>query len=540
MRIGQYLSRCRPHAAAALLALWFALEAAPHAGAQLLTPGELEVLQSEALLQYHSQKYDEGQATIRKIYSNTEPGSDQQVAALELLALIHRQKKEDPQAAGVYRKLLATAPLSKRPAYHFELGMIRLQQKNRGEARQNFSAAVDGNFNPGTSRFFLGLLDFEDANPRRALHDFSTASAWPDAEAIMTAVRYYLANSYLQLGRTEAAVRNYKEALRSAGAGADAGAPDPIAESATKGAAKALGDLDKSQPFSSVSLLAQWDSNVQSYPIDVTNSLGVSNQRSLKAVLSGSVAYSTSPTRDWQFTPLYSFYGNYNFNSATRDFDFLSHTLGAYVFRKPYLRFAKGFKAQSTFSMKNTPDADRPGGTRYTKYSLTHDIGPVVKYELTPRSFLTGELYWRPKKYYADTDTGTSQRSGQGLLAKATVDFISAYALWNPTGYFSFEWDATNGQDYDMTAFGMGLSNTMQLTKKVALREYLDTTFTGYNNTAPTRNDRYYSARVALTNTVNASWSWLVDASYTLNDSSVPTSFEYKRVTGSLGATYGF
>lgn len=510
------------------------------AQAQLyITPGEIEVLQAEATLQYHSGNLDEALNILKKIIESSRPGSSASVAALEMEALAFRQTKNDALAAGIYKKLIQTAPNEKKAPYYFELGTIRFQQKNLVEAKECFTKSAEAEFNAGTSRFFLGLIESEQQNHRRALYRFSYAVSAPDSSPLLPATRLYLANSYLQLGKTESAIRNLIESVKLADYAAKNKKKSAISEGAGKGAEKTLKSLDSSKLFASISLLQQLDTNVQSFPTSVKSSVPATNRQSFKSVLSASVAYSTSPVKTWQFTPLYAFYTNYNYNGNTRDFDFLSHTAGVYIFHKPYLRLSKGFKAQSVFSMKNTAPNTKTG-TLYSKFSLTHEVGPMIKYELTPRVFYNAELSWKPKTFYTDPPQGENRRSGQGVYMKHAIDFISIYDLWNPQAYFTFEWDLPVGANFKSTSFGAGVSNKMQVTKKLSITEFFDSTFSNFYNNKPNRSDKFFNARVLFANTMNAHWSWLFDVSYMTNKSSIPTSYEYDRWTSSLGATYSF
>ena len=499
----------------------------------LLESSDVEVLQAEATLQYHTGDYNGAVATLKRIINGTQFRTKHQLAALELLALSFKQLKDEVAAAGVYRRLLATGDQKELPSYHFELGTIRIKAKNYNydETKTHFESSLEGYFNPGTSHFFLGLLAMKDENLQLAFYHFASAQHEKDSEQLMPAIRYYMSMTLLQLGKTETAIRHLKEIevldekMKS----------NPIAVNSTKGAQAILKKLNSAEFFGSIGLISQLDTNVQSNPISVTNTSGATNQRSFKEVLNVSLTYSTSPFNRWQFTPTYNLYGNYNFNNNTRDFNFASHTLGIYTFYKPYERFAKGFKAQTTYSMKNT---GKNGATLYTKYSIAEEIGPIVKYALSSRSFLTGELYWTPHHFYSDPKAGINRRSGQGLLARTSVDFISASRFWSPTGALSFVFDDTNGTAYDMTSFGIGLSNNMRLTKKLGFMQSFDSNFSDYYASNPRRNDKYLSGTLAFNYALIAKIRMNVDGTYIYNLSTIPNSYKYTRFLASLGFTY--
>src|SRR5262245_28799887 len=76
---------------------------------------ELEVLQSQATLQYHSKQHAQCIQTLSRLLS----ADPKNVAALELLALAQRESSGEAAAATTYEKLLLDGPTEKRPAYHF-------------------------------------------------------------------------------------------------------------------------------------------------------------------------------------------------------------------------------------------------------------------------------------------------------------------------------------------------------------------------------------------------------------------------------------
>ncbi len=496
-----------------------------------MTAGEAEVAQAEASANYHNQKYDAALFQLRNIVNATEPGTKANVEALEMMALIFRQQKDDAQAAGIYKKLLASAPENVKAPYHFELGTLRFQKKNLEEAQEHFEYSNKAGFNKGTSQFFLGLIEFSKQRYRKSLKLFNESFEQPDSEVLRAALRFYLGNVYLQFGKTESAIMNFKIAAANTD-------DNPISANSAKGAKQALSQLDKSRFYGSGSLLTQYDSNVQSNPIDVASALGASYQASFKNIISANVGYTTPSTREFQISPNYSFYGNYNYNKRTRDYNFMSNTLSVFAFHQPYKRFSKGLKLQTNLSFKNTPYSDRPSSTLYTKYSLTEEIGPVFKYELSPRTFLNNSLLWKPMYYFSDPSSGPNRRSGHGIAFNLSLDHISQWNYWNPETYVSGEYDIIEGDNFDCIQFGGGIGNSIQIDQRMTFKQFLDIAYYNYYNSTPSREDQNYTLRAVINTVMNAKWSWTADASYIMNKSSMPASYKYNRYTTSLGITY--
>lgn len=518
----------------AVIFLFFSIPGEALAQTLLVTPAQLEVEAAQSILLYHRGKYLEAVSALKKIIQATKPGSSTQVKSLEMLALCYRQMEKDPQyealAAGTYRKLIeATKPEASAP-YRFELATIRFKQKKTDEAYLLFKDAITYGFNSGTAHFFVSLIELERKRIRAALEHLNNALDFPDAEQIKPAIHYYLGNTYLQLGKTETAIQNFQAASPQTASSS------AIAKQSAEGSQKILKDLDTAAFFGTASALVQWDSNVQSNPDDVASTLGPSQQQSLKSILSASLVYSTSPVRDWQFTPSYSFYGNYNFNAYTREYNFVSNTASVYIFHKPYLRFSKGFKLTSTLSFKNSPV--RRGETLYTKYSLTEEIGPTFRYQMTPKLFATFEGFWKPKKFFTDPTTGDSIRSGNGALIRTGLQAITPFAWLNPQGYLAYEFDETRGTTYDLKSFQAGISNSLSLNDRMGFSQFLDYSYNSYALANPERHDSYTSLRLLLTRTFAPQLSCLLDAGYTLNSSNQSSSFSYKRIVTSLGVSY--
>jgi hypothetical protein len=277
----------------------------------------------------------------------------------------------------------------------------------------------------------------------------------------------------------------------------------------------------------------------------VDNKDAQSAQKSMNTVVTATFGYSTSPANSIQLIPSYNFYTNYNFNYLARDFNFMAHSPSLYVLYKPAARFSVGGKAQGTFVMKNDlapgEDASR---VKYRPFSLVGDIGPVAKYEVSPRLALAAEVYFRPKDYYQDPSGGDSRRSGQGIYAKLSGDLSTGLSWLNLLPYVSFEWDYPEGLLFRSYNYGGGIGDPIQLTDKFILTPYLDLLGSNYYAAVPPafvkRDDFKFTSRLSALYTINSKWTALADLTYINNDSSIDTSYKYNRLLVSGGATYSF
>ncbi|MBI3555586.1 MAG: hypothetical protein HY074_04925, partial [Deltaproteobacteria bacterium] len=249
----------------------------------------------------------------------------------------------------------------------------------------------------------------------------------------------------------------------------------------------------------------------------------------------------TPPVGKYQAVGSLRLFGNYNWNQVTRDFQFLSVTPSVVGMRTPFKALSYGLKAEGTYTSKNTVDASTTAtGNNFSSYSLTGDIGPLVRYDVTPSTRLVFEATWRPKSYFQDALSGDTRRTGMGFLARASASYTRS-AYLNLTGYVSLEQDVPQGSAYQFIGPGAGIANAMYLTDKLTLSPLIDFTRPVYSQTKlPERIDSYYSFRVTAQYALATHWSLLADVGYVYNSSTVPATFQYNRELASLGATYFF
>ncbi|MBI3544721.1 MAG: hypothetical protein HY075_15735 [Deltaproteobacteria bacterium] len=521
--------------------LCFALSVILAAPAFAAVNGDIEVALTMASIEYQAKNYPK----CRQMVSDLLKRDPDNVGARELLALSQRGMNDDEGAAATYGKLLKGADPAKAAAYHFEMAMIRYKQKKSAEAKSHFQYAANAGFNGGTSNFYLGIMEFNAKAWKKARHHLTASLTYNDGKSMTPITRYYLANTYAQLGKTEAALHSYHEVDDTVAERMGNSGIDDTTKGIRTNALKELKALDKGQRYASLTLMQQWDSNVQTNPTEVANPVATASQRSAKSVLSVAAGYTSSPAKKIQVTPSFSYSTNYNYNYLARNFNFMSFTPALFAIYKPYARLSGGIKADGIFSMQNMLDPDE--STQHLKYrpfSLTGDVGPIVKYELTPRINVAGELYWRPKHFYLDPATGDSRRSGGGVAGKLTSEFVSGYAWWNPSVYVGYEWDHPSGKTFRSYALSGGVADTVSVTEKFLLTGSVDIISTDYNESGSTsqgkRDDLNMVFKVAGSYPIVDKWTASGDVSYTQNDSSISTIYKYERWTGELGATYSF
>lgn len=500
---------------------------------------QYEVLEAQASIQFHAKDYKKCLAILDKLLVS-DPNN---VNGLELAALSQRQLKNDEAAAKLYKKLLKVAPKDKRSAYYFDLAMIQYSKKQIAEAHKSFERALFGQFNPGMSSFYMGMMDFNGKKWRDARNNFSAALTYSDAKPLEPITRYYLATAYAQIGNQTSAIQHYREAEEVIESNEKSGTPpDSNVLEVRKNILKELKTYDKGAMSLSLSLSSQYDNNVQTNPVTATDPLTNSSKKSSKVIVGVSASGSTSPTKILQLNGSYRFFTNWNENHLARDFNFMSHTGTVLAMINQGKRFSFGVKNELIFSMKNNLLAEDSRDTlKYRPYSTYYDLGPVAKFELTPRINLSGEVFYRPKWFYLDPASGDSRRTGAGVFSRVSAEFQSPFTWFNPLAYVSYEWDHPRGKTYRVYQLGGGVSNALYLSDKFTLTPGLDILGSNYYEIkVPKRDDTYMNYKLSGMYLVTPKWSALADVSFTNNTSTITASYGYTRFTGSVGASYVF
>lgn len=501
--------------------------------------GQIEVLHAQATIQYHAKDYKHCLSILDKVLV-ADPNN---FSALELAALSHKQMKNNDAAAKIYRRLIKIAPKSRRAAYHFDLAMIQYRNKDTKQAHKNFNKAVFGNFNAGTSLFYMGMMDVNNKKWRDARNYLSASLTYSDAKPLEPITRYYLATAYTQIGNNTSAIQNYREAKTVIDNKERTGQkPDASAMEIRKNILKELQNFDKGSMQLGLSLLSQWDSNVQTNPISATDPLTNSSKKSAKAVIGVSAGASTSPASMVQGSASYRYFTNYNAHHLARDFNFMSHTGTVIGMVNPSGRFSAGVKSELIFSMKNNLLAeDSRRELKYRPFSTNFDLGPIAKFEVTPRINVTGEVFYRPKWFYLDPASGDSRRTGDGVFSRLTAEFQSPLTFINPLAYASYEWDNPRGKTFRVYNWGGGVSNPVYVTDKLTVTPSIDFLISDfYDQKIQKRDDDFMAYKLAGMYSLSNSWTAMADVALMNNTSTIAANYAYSRVTASLGASYAF
>lgn len=498
-------------------------------------PSEFEPDYERAVVAFNSGQFDESIRLIDALLSR----APQLFAALELKALDQKAKKEDSAALKVYDQLIRTGPLDRKPKYYFEVASLLYRNKRYAQARIYFNASIRGQFNVGASHYFQGLIDYEDKQYEAAERHFAKTTE-SNADDLKPLAYFYLGVIYFKLGHSGGAIRGFRYAHELVEPWIESGDPDlkKAGEQISLTSVRMLKGLDRSRWFGNLTAMTQYDSNVTLLPDSIKGGQQATNKRTLKQIFTGGAGFMSSPARRFQVVAGYRTFFNWNFNSGAKQFDFFSHIPSVYVNYKPFNRLAPGVKIDGTYTFQNLAGAGQ--ALEYHPYSLTGEMGPYARYEVTPHLFGELDVFMRPKKFYSDPTSGDDRRSGGGWYVRAQAEYASPWKLLIPTGFLSWEIDSTNGKNWSYSAFAFGASNMMRIDPKNTVVGGLDLSFPRYTQRSAQRSDTIFTLKASWVRALTKHFSLLVDLNFTRQSSNIESLFTYSRWFGGAGINYAF
>ena len=142
----------------------------------------------------------------------------------------------------------------------------------------------------------------------------------------------------------------------------------------------------------------------------------------------------SSPLDNWQWTASYRATVNFNYAGDTTNYDFFTNSAALFFTHHPLAKTSYGLKLASDYTFQNQPDAS--GNSAFRPYSLTGEMGLYLKTQLTRKTLMMTELYFKPQNYSNDVD-GPTARSGPDFLLKDGFTYDAMTRYWNPTAAVS-------------------------------------------------------------------------------------------------------
>jgi hypothetical protein len=317
----------------------------------------------------------------------------------------------------------------------------------------------------------------------------------------------------------------------------------PTAKNIYEACEQILTPLDHSQKFGSVSLAMAYDSNVQALP-DMSEGVLNINKGTLKTLLQAGIGNMTSPTENYQWVPSYTLSYNKNFNSDTREGEFLTQSASIFLNHRPLDPSNYGFKAEISHVFQNQFDTGSTTSSTFRQFSINADLSTYYRTTLFKRIGTYLDAGLGPQIYMSDSQVANNEkRSGMSLHAKMGFNFGSFSNYWNPSLILMLSGiDATadNGShtDFDSNAQGISLQNGLNFSD--TLKGYLSfsASDTAYHyRLAGFRKDWNFVLGGQVAYRINPKWSWSTDASFGRNLSKIPD-YQYFRWSLSSGVNY--
>lgn len=493
-------------------------------------PSKLEADHAKALIAYHEKRFADCVAQIDEVLRQATSSYE----LFELKALCLKALKEDPKALKIYLQLIDVKERMKIPPieqapYYFEVGSIYLKKGEYKNAEFFLRYAYQANFNRPIVAFYLGTIAIHKERHHEAL-SYLQEAAYSGLDDIKPAAEFYLGTAYLGLQNSGHALSYLWSASVATGPGG-AGIAAP--------AKKALNAFDQSRVFATVSTGVALDTNVLFLP--TTNAFTVSSASgSVKALVNGVVGRSGSPLSSFQFVPVLRTSYNYNFNSATKDGEFVSTSLSLLGNFNPYEKVSFGMKVDGNYTFQNQTASS--GSRVYSGLLWTVSGGPFGRWILRDGYSFSAELTGGLQNYLLDATAASSDaRTGPMITARAQWAQEKGDPYWNPAYGIQALTYLTSGTEFMSYGGGVFFGNSFIHSERwrSSARLSIDPMLFP-RRTAGSRTDITLSIGWSTSTRLSQKISWVNDLSYLQNISSVSTTFSFSRLLASSSLSVSF
>ncbi len=480
-------------------------------------PGlEAEAAYSEAVIAYHLKKLKLSNEIIDELLQK----NPKHIEALELKALNLKELGKERERIPVLRQVLLAKPENQRGAVFFELGLLYQKFGDAKQARRHFEGAAKLGFNLVPASLLAGMIAFNDADMGGAEGHMRTVRSRGSTEMEL-AGSYYLGLINFKRGSGALGAGYMLDAQRLARENPGL----PMSQQLSGPINQVLDPFKKSQWFTNLSVLAQYDSNILQLPTSASVQQG-SNEATPKTTILAGFGYMGSPLSEVQFVPSYRFNTNKNFGSNLESFEYASNTLALAMNWRPLARFSAALKGELTHSFQNSTDS-------YRSFTLAGDFGPSFKWVQSENLQLQLDASYRPLINFAQADFG-----GTGMGVRLSYRRDGATRYFNPVASASWDHSGTRNTSFRSTALSGSLSNLLRLPNDHQLTPGIDYIRTDYALADPVRNDTTLVMRMAWARPVSAQWTYLGDFSYTANTSNLSGAFTFNRWVVGFGVSY--
>ena len=491
---------------------------------------------SLAVIAYNEKKYQESLKILNDLLRDT-PGS---IEFLELKALALKTAKNDAESASTYESLIqaksqAGAPEKELAPYQFELGVIRFRNGQKAAALPLFEASARSGFNKAPASFFIGMIHFEAGRNAEAAVGFKVASE-SGLDEIAAPAAFYLGQAQLKVGESGAASASFVSAKLLA---------RPLAKQSTtaknilEACERILTPLDRAQNFGSIALAVGYDSNVQALPDQTEGVLNI-NQDTFKALVQAGIGRMSSPTENYQWIPSYRMSYNKNFNSDTREGEFLTQELSLFLNHRPLDPSNYGFKIDLGHTFQNQFDTNSSSSSTFRQFSATSELEAYYRFKWGKRVGVNLSAGAGPQLFFGDLLYARNERrTGLGWSTSSQFTLTSQGKWINPGLILGLSGIQTGKTDFESMTRAVLLQNGLLFSDRTKGSVSLGVSETDFNHRqGGKRKDRNFTLGLQMIHLLGSRWSLTADGSVARNISSVSDTYQYFRWTMSTGVSY--
>lgn len=335
----------------------------------------------------------------------------------------------------------------------------------------------------------------------------------------MQAINYYLGELYARLGFSRYAIAMLRQTEYG------------DSWELRNGAWRVHSELNLPSWYVTLGSFAQYDSNVLLLPLNTGLPIVYTSQAAVGGLLTANGGWQSSPARPWSYGADGAFYINQHFNATLKEFDVLDFGGDAWV--------TWWNQRDWSFSVRYDINNALTNSSAYTTFQRTH--GPQISANYAPFQRWNWEvgMGYRYNTFPGDDLAGPNRRSGHTYVGFGKATLKAPNPRLRPTFGYTFEADATEGENFQSRAHIFQAEADWRLFAKTHLIAGLGFSLLEYPNHLTGRHDSIRQARLAFNQIFSAHWLGLFDFTQ-IQETSTDTQFSYSRTIVTGGVTYTF
>lgn len=500
---------------------------------------------SEAILHFHEKNYVSALRNVNEILKK-----HQSRKAIELRGLIQKSAGQYEEARKTYLYLIkkirddGLSPAEGAGA-QFDLGVIEFNFKNYPQSVGYFDFCIASNFNAGASYFFRGLINYKNEQFELAMTDLNQVLN-SDAYSLKALAAMYLSDIHSKNQRYEEAINYLAKAFvyskeKSAGNYELSEELQKNQNEIREKITANLIQLNSSQYFKYVAVIANYDSNVLSVPVSGTVADIFSGKASNKLTVKGLFGHATGHFADLQKVWSYQFSGNINQNRETETGQFLTNDFIYLWNKKPYSDELKSYRlgVNSVFQYQVNPDSEKGA---FGPYSLSITAGYLSRRRLDEKNANAFDYTLKYENFLQDPAFSTfMKKTGFEFGASYLRSWDTKKSFLNPALGAGLRGRYSSGTEFRHAGFQLTAANQFYFSPKHLASLTLTYASLSYSERlGEKRNDAISTAQWDESYQLSTALSLLFSMNYTFNDSNITEVYKYYRYLVSAGASYSF